>query len=255
MWEKITILFLFSLLLIPGGAFAQIDTDGDGLLDTYESYIGTDPEKVDTDEDGYGDKVEIDAGYSPRVGFGTKLADLDTDTDGLNDQFEQVFGTSPMSLDTDHDGYMDHEEILFGFDPMNPEPVRTLKRELIVDRSTQELYFEIEGHRLHTFPVSTGNPWTPTPLGEYQVQRKVDNKRYVGPGYNLPNVKWNLQFIPMYYIHTAYWHNNFGERTMSHGCINMKEEDAAFLYKYIDVGVTVKVIGENPPGGVVAVAE
>jgi len=44
---------------------AQIDTDGDGLLDVNEENWGTDPNNVDTDGDGYNDMTEIYGGYNP----------------------------------------------------------------------------------------------------------------------------------------------------------------------------------------------
>ncbi|MDD4607174.1 MAG: hypothetical protein PHS07_02445 [Patescibacteria group bacterium] len=43
-----------------------VDTDGDGLIDSYEIEIGTDPNNADTDRDGYPDGHEIKYGYSPK---------------------------------------------------------------------------------------------------------------------------------------------------------------------------------------------
>lgn len=50
------------------------DTDKDGLTDTEEIELGTDPTKKDTDGDGYSDKDEIDDGYDPL----TAASDSDT---------------------------------------------------------------------------------------------------------------------------------------------------------------------------------
>ena len=54
--------------------------------------------------------------------------------------------------------------------------------------------------------------------------------------YYLPNVPYTMFFyndqISKYRgfgIHGTYWHANFGY-PMSHGCINMKTEEAALLY-------------------------
>lgn len=46
-----------------------IDTDGDGLSDESEAFLGSDPQNADTDSDGYSDKQEILNGYNP-VGLG-----------------------------------------------------------------------------------------------------------------------------------------------------------------------------------------
>lgn len=42
------------------------DTDSDGLLNTDEIAMGTDPHRVDTDSDGYWDDLELRNSYSPR---------------------------------------------------------------------------------------------------------------------------------------------------------------------------------------------
>jgi len=44
---------------------SPIDTDGDGLYDSYELEIGTDPLDSDSDNDGYADGTEISHGYNP----------------------------------------------------------------------------------------------------------------------------------------------------------------------------------------------
>ncbi|HNZ14101.1 MAG TPA: L,D-transpeptidase, partial [Anaerolineaceae bacterium] len=32
-------------------------------------------------------------------------------------------------------------------------------------------------------------------------------------------------------IHSTYWHNNYGE-PMSHGCVNVRPDDARFVYRW-----------------------
>ncbi len=43
------------------------DLDGDGLTNQEELALGTDPNKADTDEDGYSDGVEVEGGFDPLV--------------------------------------------------------------------------------------------------------------------------------------------------------------------------------------------
>ncbi len=50
------------------------DTDKDGLSDTVEAALGTNPAKADTNGNGYNDKMEILAGYNP-VGTGKSPLD------------------------------------------------------------------------------------------------------------------------------------------------------------------------------------
>lgn len=45
--------------------FSDTDSDGDGLSDQEEMFLGTDLNKADTDDDGYPDGAEIEAGYNP----------------------------------------------------------------------------------------------------------------------------------------------------------------------------------------------
>jgi lipoprotein-anchoring transpeptidase ErfK/SrfK len=78
----------------------------------------------------------------------------------------------------------------------------------------------------------------PTPTGTFQVQQKIPVKLYQGPGYYLPNTKWNLEFLPGYYIHGAYWHNNFGH-PMSHGCVNVSYQNMEALYDWAEFGTQV----------------
>lgn len=80
---------------------------------------------------------------------------------------------------------------------------------------------------------------TDTPSGYFHVQVKVPS-RHMGDGeltsdvdaYELLGVPW-VSFFHSEGIgfHGTYWHDNFG-RKMSHGCVNMKNEDAKWLYRW-----------------------
>ena len=41
-----------------------------------------------------------------------------------------------------------------------------------------------------------------------------------------------------YALHGTYWHNNFGN-PMSHGCVNMKTNEASWVFEYSNVGTWV----------------
>ena len=239
-------LFFGGSLLLPSLVFA-IDTDSDGLTDDQELLYYTDPLVADTDGDGYLDGREVDAGYSPLAPL-KRMHEHDLDADGLNDWVELWFGSDINNSDTDGDGYSDLDEVLYGYHPAFMGPTRRFEREILVDRSQQQMYFIVDGIRVLRFPVSTGNPGTETPAGTFDIDRMVDVKDYRGSDYFVPDVWWNMEFQPMYYIHSAYWHNDFGVRTHSHGCINMIDADAKFLYQYVDIGFQVTVTGTTPVG-------
>ena len=124
------------------------DDDNDGLADTKESEIGSDPLKKDTDGDGLDDKIEVDKGLSPtstdtdgdghndnvdlfptnksewadidKDGTGDN-ADTDDDNDGLSDSDEAIFGSDPHNVDSDGDGLTDGEEKEKGSSPTSKD--------------------------------------------------------------------------------------------------------------------------------------
>ncbi|MDP6293926.1 MAG: thrombospondin type 3 repeat-containing protein, partial [Candidatus Woesearchaeota archaeon] len=130
---------------------ANVDLDGDGLVNIVEFAKGSNPTKADTDGDGVADGIDRCASTTPT---GTTpnskgCADQDTDQDGLPDEFEVYFGldpndpsdakldldrdgltnleeylihnTVPNVKDTDGDGVLDGVEVQEGTDPLDPE--------------------------------------------------------------------------------------------------------------------------------------
>ncbi len=245
------LVFLSAFFFRPVSAAELVDTDGDGLTDDEEIRVyHTDPNKIDTDGDDYQDGDEIKYGFSPLTP-GKRLDEVDTDGDGLNDALEIALATDLKNSDTDADGYVDGVEVYAGFNPLKGAKDRSLPRRVEVDLTTQQLAFFLNNVKLGTMPVSTGLFPNLTPKGVFHILRKRPVVHYIGPGYNLPNTKWNLEFKRSYYLHGAYWHNQFGKRSMSHGCVNIAYKDVEGLYRFLDVGDEVKVVGVTPRGLVV----
>lgn len=113
-------------------------------------------------------------------------------------------------------------------------------RELVVDLSTQMAYAYEDGVLQKASLVSTGLPATPTVQGNYAIWHKTQSQTMSGPGYYLPGVKWVMYFYQGYGFHGTYWHNNFGQ-PMSHGCVNMTDEDAEWFYNFASIGTPVHV--------------
>jgi len=165
---------------------------------------------------------------------------FDSDADGLNDDQEAAYGTYVANPDTDGDGYTDGHEVLHGYDPAVAGSARLAKR-IVIDLSEQRLrYYYGEFGEQGNFLISSGVRKTPTPTGTFKVEAKLPAARYGGRGYDFRNVKWNLNFLPSYYIHGTYWHKNFG-RPMSHGCINAPYPEMQILYEFADLGTTVTI--------------
>lgn len=121
-----------------------------------------------------------------------------------------------------------------------PTPTVTVGKQIIIDISDQRTYAYEDGVLVRNTLVSTGLPATPTVIGNFTVQRKYEAQLMSGPGYYLPNVQWISYFYAGYAIHGTYWHNNFGQ-PMSHGCINMPNDEALWYYNFAPVGTPVLV--------------
>jgi lipoprotein-anchoring transpeptidase ErfK/SrfK len=233
----------------------QIDTDNDGLADYQEIKVyHTDPLNSDTDHDGYRDGDEVQTGFSPLLSNQIRLEDADTDHDGLKDALEIKLGTDLTNPDTDNDGILDGQEVFSGSNPLIAGDDRSVERHVEVDLTHQQLHYFMNNVELGTFPISSGLPSKPTPRGEFTIFRKLPIAEYKndtpGDEYDLKNVHWNLEFKHGYFLHEAYWHNQFGIRSMSHGCINMRLDDVAQMYQFLDIGDKVIVYGKTPIGRV-----
>lgn len=171
---------------------------------------------------------------------------IDADKDSLSDELELKLGTDPENIDSDGDGYPDGIEVANGFNPLAGDRNRDVKRKVTVDLSSQQMKYFFNDVEIAKAPVSTGLKGMDTPVGEFKIFRKVPVVHYKGPGYDLPNTKWNLEFKKTYYLHGAYWHKQFGIRPMSHGCVNIGYADAEKLYKFLQVGDSVKIFGKTP---------
>jgi len=113
-------------------------------------------------------------------------------------------------------------------------------RYIIIDLSSQRLTAMANGHPVATFVVSTGRPGMQTPVGRFRIYSRYISQRMVGPGYDLPGVPHVQYFTGNYAIHGTYWHGNFGV-PVSHGCVNLRPADAAWLWQWSQMGTPVTV--------------
>lgn len=118
-----------------------------------------------------------------------------------------------------------------------------LERRIEVDLTNQRLYAYSGDKKVYDFLISSGK-WGRTPTGTFRIWIKLRStkmeggKKELGTYYYLPNVPFVMYFyndqIPKWRgfgFHGTYWHNNFGH-PMSHGCINMKTEEAELLFHW-----------------------
>ncbi|MFP4345261.1 MAG: L,D-transpeptidase family protein [Anaerolineales bacterium] len=114
------------------------------------------------------------------------------------------------------------------------------QRWIDIDLSEQRLTAYENGEPVHSYPVSTGLPRTPTVEGQFRIWIKLRYDDMSGPDYDLKDVPYVMYFYQGYGLHAATWHNNFGH-PMSHGCVNQTVEDAAWLFEFAEVGTLVNV--------------
>jgi hypothetical protein len=136
------------------------------------------------------------------------------------------------------------------------------ERWIRVDLSEQQVVAYEGKTPIRGFIISSGLPRTPTVTGEFRIRTKVKVQTMSGGSgadyYNLPNVKWVQYFYQAYAFHGTYWHNDFG-RPKSHGCINMTNADAKWLFDWAGPTWDGKTVWFNStqenPGTLVIVTE
>lgn len=114
---------------------------------------------------------------------------------------------------------------------------------------------------LETF-VSTGLEPNETEIGAFHVRIKYEKQTMSGFSDSTGEVvglsgdsegqqtgeQWSVEDVPhiLYFnyqaeaIHGAYWHDNFGNK-MSHGCVNLPLDVAAFMFDFAPLGTQVDV--------------
>lgn len=94
---------------------SSTDTDGDGLSNTEEQALGTDPTVADTDLDGVPDNKEVGTDVTKPAdsdGDGVINAlDVDDDNDGVLTTYENYKTAGVLNTDTDKDGTPDYLDV------------------------------------------------------------------------------------------------------------------------------------------------
>jgi lipoprotein-anchoring transpeptidase ErfK/SrfK len=130
--------------------------------------------------------------------------------------------------------------IFFPPAPNLPAGVAEDEAWIAVNLTTQTTHAYIGTELIRSFLVSTGTRYTPTVTGQYRIYVKYRSADMSGPGYYLPSVPFVMYFYQGYGLHGTYWHMNFGV-PMSRGCVNLRTEDAEWLFNFADVGTVVNV--------------
>lgn len=118
---------------------------------------------------------------------------------------------------------------------------------LRIDVSARKLTVFSDGTPFRTFSVAVGKKATSSPVGEWKIINKAVNW---GDGFGTRwmglNVPWGI-----YGIHGTNKPWSIGTPA-SHGCIRMHNKDVELLYKWVELGTEVQIMGllprkKNPP--------
>jgi hypothetical protein len=136
--------------------------------------------------------------------------------------------------------------------PLSPDvPAEEKRLEINLAMQTLEAYerdqkvyeARVSSGVSRTLPPENGIP-TETPKGRFNIYSKMPSK-HMGDGrlmrgdldleaYELVGVPWTIFFHRLdtgYALHGTYWHNNFGV-PMSHGCVNLRNPDAKWIFRW-----------------------
>jgi hypothetical protein len=127
----------------------------------------------------------------------------------------------------------------------------TGSRLIVVSLEDRKLALVENGEIIKTYPVAVGKPSTPSPVGEFTIERRVMNPTYhhegrtVPPGpHNPVGDRWMGLSKAGYGIHGTNEPNSIG-KAASHGCIRMAKADIEDLFSRVDVGDRVEIVGQR----------
>ena len=131
------------------------------------------------------------------------------------------------------------------------QPVQRSTRRIVVSIPDRKLAL-LEGDRtIKIYDVAVGSPDTPSPSGEFQIARRLENPTYyhpgvvIGPGKTNPlGPRWIGLNIQGFGIHGTNRPGSIGKNA-SHGCIRLRNHDIEDLFARVQVGDRVSLISER----------
>ncbi len=135
---------------------------------------------------------------------------------------------------------------------------------MVISFTEQALRLYQDGKLIKAFYVTTGRVERPSLPGVWPVLNRLSPTEFTSsdpPGSPYYYAPTPIHYAMMYhqdgfFVHDAYWRNEFGPGTQfshadssgngsasngSHGCVNVPEDDAAWLYSHTDYNTTVLI--------------
>lgn len=125
--------------------------------------------------------------------------------------------------------------------------MRTLPKWIEINLSEQTLAaYEKDKQVFGPEYIASGMSGHETVTGLFHIwlknysQTMRGGSKEAGTFYEIPNVQWVSYFFEEYAIHGAWWRSYFGAPG-SHGCVNMTNADARWIFDWNDIGTPVLV--------------
>lgn len=129
-------------------------------------------------------------------------------------------------------------------EPINPE-IENKKIYIDVTPTRQYLTCLEDNREVFYCKISSGAKWNSggqiveswgTPPGVHRTWRKQISSHmtggFTGGGWDIPGVGWTILFSGTgVAIHSTFWHNDYGT-PRSHGCVNVRPEDAQWVFRW-----------------------
>ncbi|WP_225867513.1 L,D-transpeptidase [Cyanobium sp. NIES-981] len=141
--------------------------------------------------------------------------------------------------------------------PAAVQPEVAVQREIVLELGRREISLRENGQVVRRWPVAIGDPSTPTPVGTFKVENKVQNPRYqstrsgkinatVGPQGPLGDrwIGFKQSGPNQYGIHgtpTAWAWTVTSRAAVSNGCVRMLTPHVRELFDKVDIGTPVIV--------------
>jgi L,D-transpeptidase-like protein len=130
------------------------------------------------------------------------------------------------------------------------QPVQ-VKRTIVVSIEDRKLALLEDGQVKRVYTVAVGKTSTPSPVGAFEIQRRVRSPVYQHDGKVIPpgpanpvGTRWMGLTIKGYGIHGTNEPKSIGKAS-SHGCIRMARKDLEEMYELVRVGDAVELIGQR----------
>jgi lipoprotein-anchoring transpeptidase ErfK/SrfK len=176
--------------------------------------------------------------------------------------YSQIIWIDDLKIDADGEKYYQvNERYGYGdifwanakaFRPLTEKDLEPISPEIenkivYVDVTTSRQYLTCleNGVEVYYCQISSGAKWNSdgqiveswgTPRGVHRTWRKQISTHMTGGttggGWDIPGVGWTILFSGTgVAIHSTFWHNDYGT-PRSHGCVNVKPEDAQWIFRW-----------------------